>query len=47
VELIVDRDESGYLFTVLPGQSEWDVLVNLGYREGARSLDATRAPSGT
>lgn len=41
VELIVDRDESGYLFTVLPGQSAWDVLVNLGYREAARSLDAT------
>ena len=34
VELIVDRDESGYLFTVLPGQSGVDVLVNLGYRRG-------------
>jgi arginine decarboxylase len=41
VELVVDRDESGYLFNVLPGQSAHDVLVNLGYREAAGALDAT------
>jgi arginine decarboxylase len=41
VELIVDRENGDYTFTVLPGQSADDVLMNLGYRGAASALTAT------
>jgi arginine decarboxylase len=41
VELIVDRENGEYTFTVLPGQSADDVLMNLGYRGAASALTAT------
>lgn len=40
-ELIVDHEDGDYTFTVLPGQSANDVLMNLGYRGAASALHAT------
>jgi hypothetical protein len=40
-ELIVDHDDGDYAFTVLPGQSAGDVLMNLGYRGAASALHTT------
>jgi arginine decarboxylase len=41
IELIVDRENGDYTFTVLPGQSAGDVLMNLGYSGAASALNAT------